>query len=183
VNEQAAIRLCLKDRDPRGFEFLVQKYRREAYYHAYGMLGNQADAEEACQESFTKAFESLPRLDALTAFYPWFYRILRNGCLNRLRRYNRQHQIALEEEPAGGTDIEAEVASEQVSAAVWQTLERLKPEFTEILVLKHFRDASYDEISQLLNIPRGTVMSRLFHARKAFQHTFEQLTHGEANHV
>jgi len=169
MNEQTAIKLCLQQRDPRGFDYLVQKYRREAYYHAMGFLGNRADAEEACQESFTRAFESLPRLESLTSFYPWFYRILRNGCLNKLRR----HDNAVAEDKAD-TQLddhspEQQVLADEKTDQVWQTLKALKPEFREILTLKHLNDASYEEISQLLDIPRGTVMSRLYHARKAFQ--------------
>jgi DNA-directed RNA polymerase specialized sigma24 family protein len=78
MDEQYAIELCLKHKDPVGFEFLVQKYRREAFGHAYAFLGNQDDALDACQESFARAFAAIPGLPKLPQFYPWFYCILRN---------------------------------------------------------------------------------------------------------
>jgi RNA polymerase sigma-70 factor (ECF subfamily) len=89
MNEKRAIELCVKHRDPIGFEFLVRRYEREAHFHAYALLRNRDDAAEACQESFASAFASLPLLTELTAFYPWFYRVLRNRCLNLLERRRR----------------------------------------------------------------------------------------------
>src|SRR3972149_12023043 len=86
MDEQRAIQLCVKHRDPVGFEFLVQKYRREAFSHAFALLGNQEDALDACQDSFAKAFAAIPSLRELPQFYPWFYCILRNRCLNLLAR-------------------------------------------------------------------------------------------------
>ena len=86
MDESYAIKLCLKYHDPAGFEFLVNKYRREAYFHARSFLGNQDDAADACQESFAKAFAAIPKLTYLDAFYPWFYRILKNCCLNMIRK-------------------------------------------------------------------------------------------------
>ena len=62
MNEQRAIRLYLKHRDPTGFEFLVQQYRREAFRHAYALLGNQDDAADACQESFPRVFAAIAGL-------------------------------------------------------------------------------------------------------------------------
>ena len=86
MDEAHAIQLCLKHQDPTGFEYLVKKYRREAFFHARTLLGDQDDAADACQESFTRAFIAIPRLNRLDAFYPWFYRILRNCCLNMIRK-------------------------------------------------------------------------------------------------
>ena len=63
MNENHAIRLCLRDRDPVGFEFLVLKYRREAFFHATSVLGNQEDAKDACQEAFRRALAAMPRLE------------------------------------------------------------------------------------------------------------------------
>ena len=86
MNEQQAIHLCLKKRDPAGFAFLFKKYRRMAYKHAVSLLCHQEDAADACQESFSMAYGTILTLPALDAFYPWFYRILRNHCLNVLSR-------------------------------------------------------------------------------------------------
>lgn len=180
MDEAVAIRLCLKHQDPVGFEFLVNKYRREALFHARSFLGNAEDAADACQESFTRAFLAMPRLQQLDAFYPWFYRILRNYCLNMLDRRKTATRYRVEQQREGGANVEAatpllllEKTEEQ--KLVWEALETLSPEFREILVMKYIQDLKYDEISQMLAIPRGTVMSRLFYARKAFHQAFIQL--------
>lgn len=182
MDEQRAIRLCVKARDPVGFEFLVQKYRREAFFHAYHFLGNQQDALDACQDSFARAFAAIPRLEALTEFYPWFYRILRNRCLNLLarrqtsRRYATAHAagfVACDEvEPPGPRGLLEQREEQQEMRAA---LAALDPEFREILTLKYLQDRSYAEIAALLEIPRGTVMSRLYHARLALREACEQL--------
>jgi len=101
IDEDHAIRLCLKDRDPRGFEFLVAKYRREAYYHAMALLGNSEDAADACQECFARAFTASSRLSRLDRFYPWFYRILRNHCLNVLSRRKTASEYVRQEQATG----------------------------------------------------------------------------------
>jgi RNA polymerase sigma-70 factor (ECF subfamily) len=174
MNEKRAIALCLKHHDPAGFEHLFKAFRKEAYYHAIAFLGNHEDAVDACQECFAQAFQAIPKLDSLKAFYPWFYTILRNHCMNMLRKRNVASEYALKESVAVESQYEqtspaflAEKGDEQLR--IWQTMERLTPEFREILVMKYIEGLCYQEISVLLGIPRGTVMSRLYNARKAFK--------------
>jgi RNA polymerase sigma-70 factor (ECF subfamily) len=179
MDEARAIKLCIRHRDPVGFDFLVKKYRREAYGHALALLGNSDDATDACQDSFTSAFGSMPRLDELTAFYPWFYRILRNRCLNILSRrktatdYARRESASAADEFARAASAEDTASSVEERAAVWRTLARLKTEHREILALKYLKGYDYETLAAVLRIPRGTVMSRLYHARKAFQAAHE----------
>jgi RNA polymerase sigma-70 factor (ECF subfamily) len=179
MDEARAITLCIEHRDPAGFDFLVRRYRREAYGHALALLGNAADAAEACQDSFASAFGSLPRLAELDAFYPWFYRILRNRCLNILsRRKTAKNHANTEANGARGTPATAESAEDAASSAeertrVWSTLARLKLEHREILALKYLKGYDYSTLAAVLRIPRGTVMSRLYHARKAFQAAYD----------
>lgn len=176
MNESRALGLCIKHHDPIGFDFLVRKYEREAYMHAAALLGNREDAAEACQECFAKAFASLSRLGQLDEFYPWFYRILRNHCLNLLSRRNTASDYLQREkrtDEAAGPSTEALVLRDEEAARVWATLGTLKTEFREILALKYLRGYDYQMLSSLLSIPRGTVMSRLYHARKAFERNFD----------
>ena len=177
MNERRAIDLCIKHRDPIGFEFLVCKYRREALFHAYALLGDRDDAAEACQESFASAFASLPLLTELTSFYPWFYRVLRNRCLNlldRRRTATAYRQAECEREPASADGPDVALDRAQRAAEVIATLAMLPFEFREILALKYMRDFDYAELAALLGIPRGTVMSRLHRARKAFQDVYRR---------
>ena len=172
MNEQHAIKLCLKHRDPVGFEYFFREHRKKAYFHAISLLGNPEDAVDVCQESFTRAYQAIPGLDHLDSFYPWFYRILRNCCLNMIgrrktaTRYRQDIQMIESKTDSAGSDVLLEKHEEQ--ARVWQVLGRLKPRFREILIMKYIEGCRYEEIARRLDIPRGTVMSRLYHARKAF---------------
>ncbi|MBN2242347.1 MAG: RNA polymerase sigma factor [Acidobacteria bacterium] len=177
MDEAKAIRLCLRHRDPAGFEFLVKKYRREAFFHAFALMGNREDAADACQESFRRAFTSIPNLVSLDCFYPWFYRILRNCCLNMLSRQRTILNHAGENRMAGrvaGTTAgpESILSRKEEAAAVHLALNSLDAEAREILSLKYILGNCYEEIARLLGVPRGTVMSRLFHARKAFREEY-----------
>jgi len=177
MDEQRAIQLCVKHRDPVGFEFLVEKYRREAFLHASVLLGNQEDALDACQDSFARAFAAIPRLTQLSRFYPWFYCILRHRCLNLLARRrtaerylkSQQHEATIAVEAATPDSL---LVRREEQDQVRHALQSLKPEHREILVLKYVQGYHYDEIATLLAIPRGTVMSRLYHARTALRQQY-----------
>ena len=176
MDEPSAIRLCLRHGDPAGFEYLADRYRRDAYRHALLLLGNPEDAADICQEAFSRAFVAIRKLARLERFYPWFYQILRNCGLNLLARrkttsqYRRHHrgETAPAAEPLPSFLLE----QAEDKRRVWQVLQSLKPSFREILIMKYVDDASYQVISQNLDIPRGTVMSRLYHARGAFRDAY-----------
>lgn len=179
MTEQQAIALCLKKRNPKGFEILFRQFRYEAFHHAYGLLGNKDDAMDACQEAFRKAFSGIIKLKKLDAFYPWFYRILKNHCINILqkRATHKKNSMRLE------LEIEHQITAKSVEETIKVTeqrqnfytcLQRLSPRDREILVLKYTENATYEKISHILHIPRGTVMSRLYNARKAFRNEIER---------
>lgn len=171
MEETAAIQLCLRHADPRGFEHLVKTYRATAYFHAVSLLGNQEDAADLCQEAFARAFVAIRKLTDLDHFYPWFYRILRNCCLNFISRKRTAARYRPEPEVAAEPpSLLLEQGEEQ--RAVWRALQSLKPEFREILALKYLHERSYEQIAEGLQIPRGTVMSRLYHARRAFRDSY-----------
>lgn len=182
MNESKAIALCLNDRDPRGFEFLVKMYRHEAYFHAVGFLGNAEDAADACQEAFCRAFRAIPTIDKLERFYPWFYTILKNICLNVLQRKKtvreNERSVALEQQVGPVFDPDVLLERQGVSAAVWRAMGELEPKFRELLVLKYVNGLDYQAIADLLHCPRGTVMSRLYHARTAFRRRYIRLQKG-----
>jgi RNA polymerase sigma-70 factor, ECF subfamily len=180
MDERGAIQLCVRHQDPVGFEFLVKQYRREAFLHAVTLLGNQEDAADACQESFAKAFAAIPRLKQLEAFYPWFYTILRNCCLNMLRRRKTTADFQLAcarspEEPHQGIAPSELLEQREEQVRVWRALQQLAPECKEILVMKYIEGKRYHEISARLHIPMGTVMSRLYNARKSFRDSFVRM--------
>ena len=180
MDEQRAIQLCVKHRDPVGFEFLVQKYRREAFGHACALLGNQDDALDACQDSFARAFVAIPGLRELPQFYPWFYCILRNRCLNLLARRQTSDRYREAQRHVAARAMETVTPShlleqQEEQQRVQRALALLKPEHREILVMKYVQEHPYENIAAILGIPRGTVMSRLYHARMALRGEYLKL--------
>ena len=169
-DEREWIRGCQRG-DRRAFEPLVRKYRSRAYFTALGLLGNREDALDTSQDAFLRAFRALRGFDLDYPFYPWFYRILINLCRHRLARtrvrVEENAEEILENLPAGpDSDPERQANRKEIRDAVWRALAFLPGDHREILILREIQDLSYGEIAELLEIPTGTVMSRLYHARR-----------------
>jgi RNA polymerase sigma-70 factor, ECF subfamily len=162
MDDQEAIRRC-KAGDSEAFGHLVARYQREAIGHARAILVDGEDARDAAQDAFIAAFRSLDRFDEGRRFYPWLYTILRNRCFKVIadRKVRR---------PASVGDLEVLAPSPGLAPEELLELERalseLRPEDREILTLRHLDGSSYSEIAEFLGIPLGTVMSRLFNARR-----------------
>jgi RNA polymerase sigma-70 factor (ECF subfamily) len=163
MDDRAAIEKC-QNGDKEAFRFLVERYQTQAVGHAVAILGNREDARDAVQEAFIDAFQALERFDRERRFYPWFYVLLRNRCFKMTAR--RRPADSIEE-----TEILAPQPglSREETLGLEAALLSLSPEDRELITLKYLDGLSYDELAEQLKIPRGTVMSRLFYARKQLQ--------------
>lgn len=163
MDDATAIRDC-QNGESDAFQHLVERYQKQALSQAVAILGSREDAVDAVQEAFIDAFRSLDKFDSSRRFYPWFYVLLRNRCFktanNRRETENVEEVVMLA--PRTGAAIEETLALELA-------LRALSDEDREILILKYVEGLSYDELAEQLHIPKGTVMSRLFHARKKLQ--------------
>ncbi len=157
------------DGDAAGFEALMTRHRRQAYGIALGLCGNHDDAMDAVQKAFLRMHRSLPRFRLGQPFFPWFYRIVRNAALNQ-RRDERRHRgdVPLEwvDKPSQGLSPLEAAEAEQLRTLLWNGIQRLSPELREVFVLFHFQGLKYREIAAALDVPLGTVMSRLHAARQ-----------------
>lgn len=168
--------------DRAAFEPLVKAHMRRMYFVALALVRNHDDALDCSQEAFARAYRALNRFRLGAPFYPWIRRITRNQCLNFLKKERRAMKTSLDtlredkgiEFPDDRPDPRAVAAGSEHDRLLWEAIGRLKPEFREILVLKHFEHLSYKEIAETLEIPIGTVMSRLFHARAALRDVLER---------
>lgn len=145
---------------------------RRAYYSALGLVGNHDDALDLSQEAFIRAFRALPRFDVEQPFFTWYYRILRNLCLNHLRdrsKFAEKTETALAQTADTGADPSVLAERNDLMERLWRAISFLKSEHREILVLKDIEGCSYQEIAARLGIPKGTVMSRLFSARRSLR--------------
>ncbi len=172
--ERELLRKC-KAGDARFFEPIVRAYEPRGMRIALGMTGNADDAGDALQDAFVKAWRSLPRFDLRRPFGPWFFQILRNQCRDLLRRRQAQFRVevlgdgALAEVAADPEDgPERRLERKEAKEIVWRALEKLDEDHREVLVLKEIEGFRYGEIAAILDVPEGTVASRLFHARRAF---------------
>jgi RNA polymerase sigma-70 factor (ECF subfamily) len=156
---------CLRG-DSSAFEAIVRRYQRVLFAVAHRMLGNYEDARDATQNVFVRAYEGLDSYDPERRFFSWIYRIAVNECLN-VRRGRRPAEPLPDQMEAAGTDgpfqgVEALERSTSIDAA----LGRLPEEQRLVIVLRHFADLSYAEISDVVGVPERTVKSRLFEARQ-----------------
>ncbi len=185
-DELNAIQRCRRG-SKEAFEVIVRRYMKQAYFIAFGLVGNREDALDLSQEAFFRAYCNIKRLDHRCKFFPWFYQILRNLCFNHLRKMTHRQSCSLEgldDEKAVRNTCESfgpEAAAEQneAKAQVWQAIGRLDNKHREVIILRHFRGMSYDEISQALFCSKGTVMSRLYYARKNLKEMLDREKGGQ----
>lgn len=162
------------------FGVIVTTYRRRAFISALALVRHREDALDISQEAFVKAFRAIRRFDPERPFFPWFYRILRNLCFDWIRKRRRRPKTGIEGEfadPRSGP--EALAKRDETRQRIWEAVQRLGEKDREILHLRHFQHLSYREIAAALTIPQGTVMSRLFSARKRLKTELEDLIPAE----
>lgn len=155
------------------FEFFVNTYMKDAYFIALGLVGNREDALDLSQEAFVRAYRNINQVKPDRKFFPWFYQILKNLCISHLRkrRYRKASSLDADNCPevAATGDIfspDIVVDKNEVKGRVWKAISKLDEKHREVIVLRHFRGMSYDEISEALFCNKGTVTSRLYYARK-----------------
>ena len=172
--ERELVRTC-KAGGVRFYEPLVRAYEGPGFRLAVGMLGSADDARDALQDAFIKAWESLSRFDADRPFGPWFFQILRNQCRDVIRSRQSRGRLETRDErlefrPAGAkTNPERLRQRSEAQEPLWAALREISDEHREIIVLKELEGFRYAEIASILDIPEGTVASRLYHARDALR--------------
>ena len=178
--ERELIRKC-KSGDARFYEPLVRAYEPVGLRLAVAMMGNIEDAQDALQEAFIKTYDTLHRFDLRRPFGPWFFQILRNQCRDMLRSRKAKFRMEEVDEKIEERPADAERGPERARqrndarAVLWKGLERIGTEHREILVLKELEGFRYGEIAQILEIPEGTVASRLYHARNALREALVEM--------
>ena len=156
------------------FEAIVKRYMKNAYFTALGLVGNRDDALELSQEAFILAYRNIRQLNSNRKFYPWFYQILRNVCFSHLRKTRKRRSYSLEklEEKAPVAEVDDSFTPDVVAErnetkdAVWKAIGKLDDKHREVIILRHFQHLSYEQIAHNLFCSKGTVMSRLYYARK-----------------
>lgn len=157
-----------KDTDKNLFTALVKENMKRAYFSALAILGNHDDAMELSQLAFLRAYKNFSTYDPERKFFTWYYKILRNLCLNYIRdKKNKKENSFVENlEYQYEVSIQSEYEQNEIIEKIKEALKDLSDSDREMLMLKEFENYSYKEIAEMLEIPIGSVMSKLHYARK-----------------
>ncbi len=162
-----------KTGDKNAFRILVERYKKQAYGFAFSYLRNAEDALNISQDAFIKVWNAIDTFIEGRHFRPWMFSIVKNLSINLIEKKKHRREISLDEafeksgfDIADSSDNPQKILEEkEIRGNIWKAIFDLKDEFREIIILNHFHDLSYHEISETLGIPEGTVMSRLYYAR------------------
>jgi RNA polymerase sigma factor (sigma-70 family) len=181
IVDKSLVDKILHGNDQLAYATLLNKYRKAVYFTILKMVSNQDDAEDLTMQAFTKAFKSLDKYDNSFAFTTWLFRIASNSAIDHLRK-RRLKTTSLDaslydddEESnnanLGSTlvdsaaDPEAEFVLEQRNEIMREVIDTLDPKYKELINLYYFEELKYEEISDRLGIPLGTVKVRLRRAK------------------
>ena len=167
--DQALVERCQRG-DRKALEELVGLYEKPVFNAAYRILGNPDDAADATQVVFMKAFEHLGQYDPKYKFFSWIYRIAINESINQLKR-GRNQQSLDDTEISATRSPDATVEAGDLSREIQGGLMELTEDYRTVIVLRHFSECSYAQISDILQIPEKTVKSRLYSARQIMKDT------------
>ncbi len=159
------------------FESLVARHRDKIYARAFSMVRNEDEALDLSQEAWVKAWQRLNQFQGESSFVTWITRIIINLCLDQLRKQKRQRTESIEQidDEMGGVERQMPVVTpnpteqlerEELRQRIDRGLAQLSPEHRTVLILHEFEDMEYKEIAKVMGCSIGTVMSRLFYARR-----------------
>ena len=182
--------------DSAAFRTPFDKYHRRAFAVAMGVVKNEDDALDAVQEAFVKVHKNIHKFQGSSAFYTWLYRIVMNVSIDHVRRTSRRKSLDFDER---ALHEESEVAGDgamlprvtnanpgkaalraELGSAIQAALGELPEHHRAVIVLREIEGMSYEEMAEALDVPKGTIMSRLFHARKKMQAALAPYLSGEA---
>jgi RNA polymerase sigma-70 factor (ECF subfamily) len=180
--------------DRAAFRSLFDKYHRRVFAVALGVVKNPPDAHDVVQEAFVKVHRHLGTFQGASSFYTWLYRITMNLSIDHLRRKKTARQVEFDEtlkQDDAAADSEylgkAPVLSDpgkiqsrrELAGKIQAALETLPEIHRQVILLREVEGLSYEEIAQIMDVPKGTIMSRLFHARRKMQSALADYVVGE----
>lgn len=165
----------IKKGDREAYQEIVSLYMKRAYYIALGFVHNPQDALDISQEAFIKAFRKIKRFDIQKPFFPWFYRLLRNLCIDYLKQRSKRAEVPLN----GVQVLKTEKDDREMKEVLWKGIDSLPMEQKEVILLRYFQQFSYQEIADIMEKPVGTVMSSLYYAKKRLKEIIWKYLHQE----
>jgi RNA polymerase sigma-70 factor (ECF subfamily) len=195
VDEKDLVRQA-KAGDSEAFRQLFERHNRRAYALALGVVRNPDDALDVVQEAFIKAHRYLPKFEGTSSFYTWLYRIVMNLAIDHLRKAKRAQQVDFNDAIAHmegegrvgedsllpkilGADPGKSLVRKEMREHLSIALSSLSDNHRAVLVMRELEGLSYEEMAEAMKCSKGTIMSRLFHARKNMQEQLLGLMSGE----
>lgn len=181
--------------DDTAFKQLFDRYHRRAFAVAFGVVKNKQDALDIVQDAFIKVHRHLGNFQGSSSFYTWLYRIVMNLSIDHVRRSKKGRDMDYDDKV--GRDAAAvagdgamlpsildgnpgrTVLRKELSEAIQRALDELPEYHRAVILLREVEGLSYEEMSKVLEVPKGTIMSRLFHARKKMQASLETYIAGD----
>ncbi|HXG47883.1 MAG TPA: sigma-70 family RNA polymerase sigma factor [Methylomirabilota bacterium] len=175
--DDVALVKCAQRSDMRAFEELVARHRDKVYARAFSMMRNEDEATDVSQEAWVKGWQRLKQFQGESSFVTWMTRIVINLCLDQLRKQKRQRAESIEllEEESGGVERQMPIVTtnpteglerSELRARIDRAMRQLSYEHRTVLILHEFEELEYKEIAKRMECSIGTVMSRLFYARR-----------------
>jgi RNA polymerase sigma factor (sigma-70 family) len=172
--------------DQKAYAELMGRYRDAIYYMLLKMVNNASDAEDLTIEAFGKAFKNIQQYAPNYAFSTWLFKIATNNCIDFIRKKKASH-VSLdhndEEHEKASMDIQAPVMdpeetmiNEQKIKMMRSVVDKLKPRYRKLIELRYFKELSYEEIADELELPIGTVKAQLFRARELLYNILKSIT-------
>jgi RNA polymerase sigma-70 factor, ECF subfamily len=183
--------------DRNAFRTLFERYQRRAYALAFGVVRNPDDALDVVQDAFIKAHRYLDKFEGTSSFYTWLYRIVMNLAIDHLRKNRRSKAVDFNDQTVreddgrvgeddllprilGGNPGRA-LQDKQIRERIDQALSELSENHRAVLIMRELEGLSYEEMAQVMGCSKGTIMSRLFHARKNMQKRLVDLYDGKTD--
>lgn len=185
----------VQEGDDAAFRSLFDRYHRRAFAVAFGVVKNKQDALDIVQDGFIKVHRHIGNFQGSSSFYTWLYRIVMNLSIDHVRRNKKGKDLDYDdkvgrdsEDLAGdGTLLPSildgnprkTVLRKELSQAIQAALDELPEYHRAVIMLREVEGLSYEEMAKVLDVPKGTIMSRLFHARKKMQASLASYLHGD----
>jgi RNA polymerase sigma-70 factor, ECF subfamily len=183
--------------DRNAFRTLFERYQRRAYALAFGVVRNPDDALDVVQDAFIKAHRYLDKFEGTSSFYTWLYRIVMNLAIDHLRKNRRSKAVDFNDQTVreddgrvGEDDLLPRILGanpgralqdKQIRERIDQALSELSENHRAVLIMRELEGLSYEEMAQVMGCSKGTIMSRLFHARKNMQKRLVDLYDGKTD--
>lgn len=180
LSDESLIKRCLEElpETTKAFHELLRRYERMVFHTCLRMLGSVEEAEETCQDTFLRIHEKLHQFEGRSAFKTWLFRVVYNQCMTRKRQLaiRRERGVAIEEEltrESAEKETSTEFQEFDLSEAVNRTINLLKPDDKEIVVLRFISELSLEEISEVLGLGLSATKMRLYRAMERFKSLYE----------